>query len=235
MNSGMKTKGNHLAIKSWVNDERPRERLLEMGCSVLSDAELLAIILGSGNTRETAVDLARRLLRESGNRFWGLSRVSVDGLCKFSGVGPAKAAAISATMEIAKRFLEPPERTQPIRESRDAFLQLKPLLAHLDHEEFWVLCLNNANRVITVFQLSKGGLTGTLVDVRILLRKALETGAVGLILAHNHPSGNLSPSRADVDITKKVKKASETMDIRVLDHIILSGAEYYSFADEQLL
>lgn len=235
MNVGMNTSEKRNIIREWVQEERPRERLLEMGCNVLTDAELLAIILGSGTREESAVDLARRLLQENGNRFWGLSRISSDRLRQFKGVGPAKAASVSAVMEIARRFVEPPEKSVAIKESRDAYLQLKPLLAHLDHEEFWVLCLNNANRVLINFQLSKGGITGTLVDVRILLRRALEIGAVGIILAHNHPSGNLKPSRADLDLTKKVRKASETMDIRVLDHIILSGAEYYSFADEQLL
>ncbi|MFM1877666.1 MAG: hypothetical protein RLZZ241_532 [Bacteroidota bacterium] len=231
----MKTSDPGRNIKDWTQTERPRERLLEQGCAPLTDAELLAIVIGSGTREENALDLARRLLRESGHGFWGISRISVARLQQFKGVGPARAATLAAIFEIARRFSEPLERAAPIRESRDAYYQLKPLLAHLDHEEFWVLCLNNANRVITAFQLSKGGLTGTLVDVRILLKKALESGAIGLILSHNHPSGNLKPSRADLEITKKVKKASETMDIRVLDHIILSGGEYFSFADEQIL
>ncbi len=225
----------HQVIREWARAERPRERLMEQGGSALSDAELLAVVLGSGTRSETAVDLARRLLRESGDGFWGLARFSAERLQQFRGVGPARAAAVAAAFEIARRFSEPTARSAPIRESRDAYNIMKPLLAHLGHEEFWVLCLNNANRVLTCFQLSKGGITGTLVDVRIILRKALETGAVGLILAHNHPSGNLRPSKADREITRKVSKASATMDIRVLDHLILSGAEYFSFADEQML
>ena len=225
----------HRVIREWAPGERPRERLVEQGGSALSDAELLAVVLGSGTRSETAVDLARRLLRESGDGFWGLARLSADRLQQFRGVGPARAAAITAALEIARRFSEPSERSAPIRESRDAHNILRPLLAHLDHEEFWVLCLNNANRVLTCFQLSKGGITGTLVDVRIILRKALEKGAVGIILAHNHPSGNLRPSKADREITRKISKASATMDIRVLDHLILSGAEYFSFADEQMI
>lgn len=222
-------------IREWAPEERPRERLMGKGSRALSDAELLAVLLGSGTQSATAVDLARGLLQACGGGFWGLARFSAVRLQQFHGIGPAKAATVSAALEIARRFAEPPAQAAPIRESRDAYGLLKPLLAHLDHEEFWVLCLNNANRVITSFQLSKGGITGTLVDVRIILRKALETGAVGLILAHNHPSGNLRPSKADRQITQKISKASATMDIRVLDHLIVSGAEYYSFADEQLI
>ena len=225
----------HRIIREWAREERPRERLIGQGSGVLSDAELLAVLLGSGTQTATAVDLARGLLRASGDGFWGLARFSAERLQQFRGIGPAKAAVVAATLEIARRFAEPPVAAAPIRESRDAYLLLKPLLAHLEHEEFWVLCLNNANRVLTSFQLSKGGITGTLVDVRIILKKALETGAVGLILAHNHPSGNLRPSKADRQITQKISKASATMDIRVLDHLIVSGAEYYSFADEQLI
>lgn len=222
-------------IREWAREERPRERLMGQGSGSLSDAELLAVLLGSGTRSATAVDLARRLLKSSGDGFWGLARLSVERLQQFHGIGPARATTVAAALEIARRFAEPPVPAAPIRESRDAYALLKPLLAHLGHEEFWVLCLNNANRVLTSFQVSKGGITGTLVDVRIILRRALEAGAVGLILAHNHPSGNLRPSKADRQITQKISKASATMDIRVLDHLIVSGAEYYSFADEQLI
>ena len=231
----MESEFGHRVIREWTREERPRERLIGQGSGALSDAELLAVLLRSGTHAETAVDLARRLLHASGDGFWGLARFSADRLQQFRGMGPAKAATVSAAMEIACRFAEPPVRTAPICGSRDAYRLLKPLLAHLGHEEFWVLCLNNANRVLTSFQLSKGGLTGTLVDIRIILRRALETGAVGLILAHNHPSGNLRPSQADRQITQKIRKASATMDIRLLDHLILSGAEYFSFADEQMI
>lgn len=231
----MDNETEHRIIREWTPEERPRERLMGQGGGALSDAELLAVLLGSGTRSATAVDLARRLLKACGDGFWGLARLSVERLQQFHGIGPARAATVAAALEIARRFAEPPAPAAPIRESRDAYGLLKPLLAHLDHEEFWVLCLNNANRVLTSFQLSKGGITGTLVDVRIILRRALEAGAVGLILAHNHPSGNLRPSKADRQITQKISKASATMDIRVLDHLIVSGAEYYSFADEQLI
>jgi len=233
--SDMETEPEHRIIREWAREERPRERLMGQGSGALSDAELLAVVLGSGTQTRTAVDLARNLLHASGEGFWGLARFSAGRLQQFRGIGPAKAAAVAAALEIARRFAKPSVPMAPIRESRDAFSLIQPLLAHLDHEEFWVLCLNNANRVLTSFQLSKGGLTGTLVDVRIILRKALEVGAVGIILAHNHPSGNLRPSKADRQITQKISKASATMDIRVLDHLIVSGAEYYSFADEQLI
>jgi DNA repair protein RadC len=155
---------------------------------------------------------------------------------EYEGVGPGKAVVVLAAMELARRYaVQPVSRDRPIRQSRDAYEQIRPLLSDLMHEEFWVLYLNNANRVQTSFQVSKGGLTGTLVDVRLILKKALELGAVGLILAHNHPSGNLRPSRADMQVTRKTKKAASLMDIRLLDHLIVHGSEYYSFADEQQL
>ena len=227
---------NPIRIKSWCPSERPRERLLEKGATHLSDAELLAILLGSGSKREHALSLARRILGNSPAPLRSLGRMPASRLMEFEGVGPGKAVVVLAAMELARRFaVSPAPRNRPIRQSRDAFEQLRPLLSDLIHEEFWVLYLNNANRVQNSFQLSKGGLTGTLVDVRLILKKALELGAVGLILAHNHPSGNLRPSKADLQITRKTKKAAALMDIRLLDHLIVHGSEYYSFADEQQL
>ncbi|MDC6355522.1 MULTISPECIES: RadC family protein [Robiginitalea] len=224
------------SIPCWSPGERPRERLLDAGVTALSDAELLAVLLGSGTRGETALALARRILGNAGGSLSGLERISVEGLRSFSGVGPAKAAAIAAALEVARRLANGPGLKRiRIRESADAFRMLQPVLARLDHEEFWVLYLNNANGVLSRFQLSKGGLTGTLVDVRLLLRKALELHAVSLVLAHNHPSGNLQPSKADRQITRKIEKAARSMDIRVLDHLILGGTAYFSFADEQLL
>lgn len=162
--------------------------------------------------------------------------MSLERLQQFKGIGPAKAVILSAALEVGRRLQEDPGGKQlRIRQSRDAFLLLKSQIGHLEHEEFWVICLNNANKVLCTHQLSKGGITGTLVDVRLILKKALELQAVALVLAHNHPSGNLKPSRADQQITRKVKRAANLMDIRVLDHLILNGEEYYSFADEQLL
>jgi DNA repair protein RadC len=176
------------------------------------------------------------MLGEAPHPLRRLGEMSAMRLMTFEGVGPVKAVRVLATMELARRYASiPSSKTHPVRQSSDAFGMLKPLFADLRHEEFWVLYLNNANHVKYSFQVSKGGLTGTLVDVRLILQKALETGAVGLILAHNHPSGNLRPSKADIQITRKTKKAASVMDIRLLDHLIVHGSEYYSFADEQLL
>ncbi|WP_088341519.1 RadC family protein [Robiginitalea sediminis] len=216
--------------------DRPRERLLRIGPQALTDRELLAIILGSGAAGDNALALAGRILQASGGHFRSLASFSPEGLQQFRGVGPARAVCISAALEIGRRLvLEPEEQKGPIRESADAFQVLRPFLCWLPHEEFWVLYLNNANRVLYYWQHSKGGITGTLVDVRLILKKALELGAVALILAHNHPSGKLRPSKADLSLTRKVAKAAATMDIRVLDHLICSGSEYFSFADEQMI
>ena len=223
-------------IRSLPDADRPRERMLQSGPSSLSDSELLALLLGTGAPGASAIDLARRILGTGQAPFRNLSGFSVSGLQRFKGVGPAKAVTIAAALEISRRLTsEKASETLHVRQSRDAYQLLKTRLAHLEHEEFWVICLNTANRVLCRYQLSKGGITGTLVDVRIILKKALEVQAVGLILAHNHPSGNLKPSKADQQITRKVRRAARIMDIRVLDHIILNGEEYFSFADEQLL
>ena len=224
---------NPTRIKCWNPADRPRERLLQKGASSLSDAELLAILLGTGSRREHVLALARRILGNSPDALRQLGKLSPGRLMQFRGVGPGKAVVLLAAMELARRYAAgPPPAKHPIRQSRDAYQHLQPLFVDLMHEEFWVLYLNNANRVQESFQLSKGGLTGTLVDVRLILKKALEIGAVGLILAHNHPSGNLRPSKADLQITRKTMKAAGIMHIRLLDHLIVHGSDYYSFADE---
>lgn len=234
--SDMKKPSQSLSIKFWNPEDRPRERLLQKGSGSLSEAELLAIILGSGSRREHALDLARRILGKAPDALRSLSCYSTSRLMEFDGIGPGKAVKIAASMELARRYaVGPVPKGRSIRGSQDAFEQLKSMFTGLMHEEFWVLYLNNANRIQHRFQLSKGGLTGTLVDIRLILKKALEISAVGLVLAHNHPSGNLRPSRADIQVTKKTKKAAALMDIRLLDHLIVHGAEYYSFADEHLL
>ncbi|WP_317040368.1 RadC family protein [Robiginitalea myxolifaciens] len=223
-------------IRERATRDRPRERLLRLGPAVLTDVELLAILLGSGTSGESSLDLAGRIIQGGRISFKGLRELSLERLQQFKGIGPAKAVILSAALEIGRRLQEDPGGKQVrIRQSRDAFLLLKSRIGHLEHEEFWVICLNSANKVLCTHQLSKGGITGTLVDVRLILKKALELQAVALVLAHNHPSGNLKPSRADQQITRKVKRAANLMDIRVLDHLILNGEEYYSFADEQLL
>jgi DNA repair protein RadC len=234
--SGMKKESKPKSIRTWNASERPRERLLLKGAGSLSNAELLAILLVTGSRKEHALSLARRLLGVGEEPLRALGHMTAAHLMTFPGVGPGKAVTVVAAMELARRYtLSPVIASQTIRQSRDAHGQLTPLFADLMHEEFWVLYLNNANKVQFRFQVSKGGLTSTLVDVRIILKKALELGAVGLILAHNHPSGNLRPSKSDIQITRKTKKAAAIMDIKLLDHLIVHGSEYYSFADEQIL
>ncbi|WP_445384267.1 RadC family protein [Robiginitalea sp. IMCC44478] len=232
----MKKEMEYIPICQWDTAERPRERLLREGRNSLSDAELLAVIMGSGTREANAIDLARQILLSSRKGFKGLEKLSASRLMQIKGVGQARAACILALVEFARRLArEPAEQHNTIGGSRDAYKELKPFLSDLPHEEFWILYLNNANRVMHRFQLSKGGLTATLVDVRLILKNALEVGAVGIILAHNHPSGKTAPSKADIQITKKIIKAAALMDLKVLDHLVISEAEYYSFADHQLI
>ena len=221
------------SIKNWAEDDRPREKLLLNGKRALSDSELLAIIMGSGSREESAVDLSKRVLQSVNNNWHNLSRLSVKDLCKFKGIGTAKAVSIIAAMEIGRRREAQSHEEKPkITSSKDAFTILRSLIGDLQVEEFWVLFLNQANFVIHKEQISKGGISQTAVDVRIILKIALEEMATGIILAHNHPSGNLKPSKSDYIITQKVKKAAETLDLNVLDHLIVTQKSYFSFADE---
>lgn len=225
-----------LSIKNWADDDKPREKLVQKGRSVLSDAELIAILIGSGTKNESAVELSKRILASVGNNLNDLGRLSVKQLMQFKGIGEAKAVTIAAALEIGRRRRrEAGQQVTKITSSEDAFELLQPLIGELEHEEFWILYLNNSNKVVHKGQLSKGGITGTLVDVRLVMKQALELGAVALILAHNHPSGTLVPSRADKSITQKLKNAAEALDIKVLDHLIIVQKAYFSFADEQLL
>ncbi|RRQ50750.1 JAB domain-containing protein [Maribacter algicola] len=224
------------SIKNWSDDDKPREKLLHKGRSALSDAELIAILIGSGNREESAVELSKRILASVDNNLNELGKLSIQQLMKFKGIGEAKAISIAAALEMGRRrrgedFL----KIEKIGSSQDAFEVLQPIMGELQHEEFWILYLNNSNKIMHKAQLSKGGITGTLVDVRLLMKQSLELGAVALILAHNHPSGTLKPSQADKEITHKIKNASESLDIRVLDHLIITQKEYFSFADNQLL
>lgn len=223
-------------IKNWATGDRPREKLIAKGRLSLTDAELLAILIGSGSTKESAVDLCKRILSATQNNLNQLGKMSLKQLTSFNGIGEAKALTIIAAMELGRRRRgeETIEKVK-ITSSSSVFEVLQPVIGELDHEEFWILYLNNSNKIIEQFQISKGGITGTLVDVRITLRKALELGAVSLILAHNHPSGNLNPSEADKQLTRKLKTAAESLDIKILDHIIVTEKSYFSFADEGLL
>ncbi|MCG9970125.1 RadC family protein [Christiangramia crocea] len=226
----------NLSIKKWAEADRPREKLLQKGKASLSDSELIAILLGSGSKNESAVELSKRILSSTLNNLNELGKLSVNQLCKFKGVGPAKAVAIVAALELGRRRrLEEALEQKKITSSRSVYEIMLPVIGELPHEEFWIIYLNNSNKVIEKFQISKGGITGTLVDVRITLRKALELGAVSIILIHNHPSGNLKASEADKQLTKKLKTAAESLDIKVLDHIIVTEKSYLSFADEGML
>ncbi|OEY72883.1 RadC family protein [Salegentibacter salarius] len=227
---------NGFGIKSWAEDDRPREKLLHKGKVSLSDAELIAILIGSGSRNESAVQLSKRILASTGNQLSDLGKLSVKKLCEFKGIGPAKAVSIVAAMELGRRRrTEEALEKKKITSSASVFELMQPIIGELYHEEFWIIYLNNSNKVIEQLQLSKGGITGTLVDVRITLRKALEVGATSIILAHNHPSGTLKPSEADKQLTQKLKTAAQSLDIKVLDHLIVTEKSYFSFADEGVL
>ncbi|WP_104735674.1 RadC family protein [Hanstruepera ponticola] len=232
----MAEKPTSFSIKNWSQDDQPREKLRDKGKAALSDAELVAILIGSGNRNESAVDLCKRILGSVNNNLNELGKLSLKQLMDFKGIGEAKAITIAAAMELGRRRRgEEALHKMKITSSISVFELMQPVLGELPHEEFWIIYLNNSNKVIQKQQLSKGGITGTLVDVRLVLKMALELGATGIILAHNHPSGTLKPSEADKQITQKLKYAGESLDIKVLDHLIITEKAYFSFADENML
>ena len=232
----MKYETNSFSIKQWNEDDRPREKLLQKGKTTLSDAELLAILIGSGSRNESAVELSKRILASVHNNLIELGKCSVSNLISFKGVGEAKAISMIAAMELSRRYnTSEGIKKDKITSSNTVFKILQPILGDLPHEEFWIIYLNNSNKVLRKAQISKGGITGTLVDIRLVLKNALQLGAVALILAHNHPSGALQPSHSDKQLTQKLKKAAESIDIKVLDHLIITEKTYFSFADENLL
>ncbi len=224
----------HLTINAWAEEDRPREKLLHRGKSALTDAELIAIIIGIGSPGETAVSLAKRILDSAENNLHELGKRSIAELMKFKGIGEAKAISIAAAVELGARRQMTAVRVKPvIRSSRDAYNILGPTLADLPHEEFWMLILNRASKVLARAQMSVGGTSGTIMDAKLIFKRVLDQpGATSLILCHNHPSGNLNPSPSDVTLTKKLTEAGKVLDIRVLDHIIVGGNGYYSFGDE---
>lgn len=227
---------NTRKIKSWAEDDRPREKLMLKGKSALSDAELLAIIMGSGNKEESAVDLAKRMLNDVNNNWHELSRLSIGQLTNYKGIGEAKAISIITTLEIGNRkslqfALEKPK----ISNSQEVVNLLRPYLADLNIEEFWVIFLNQANKVIAIEPVSTGGISYTLADPRVIFRNALEKFATAVIVAHNHPSGNPKPSNQDIQLTKKLVGCGKVLDILVLDHLIVTQTEYYSFKDQNLM
>jgi len=232
----MDNKKEYQGIKSWHEADRPREKLLKKGCFALSDAELIAILLGSGSRNETAVDLAKRILTSVDYNLQTLAKLSVEDLVQFKGIGEAKAISIITALELGKRRrLEKALELKKITSSKSVYELMQPLLGDLKHEEFWVLFLNNANVILSKQCLSKGGLTGTLVDTRLVFKPALSQLATGIILCHNHPSGTLKPSESDKQLTQKINEAGNTLDIKVLDHLIITEKTYFSFADEGLL
>jgi len=226
----------HLTIKSLSEDDRPREKLATLGRQNLSDAELIAIILGSGNKKETAVQLAQRMLSENNNNINQIAKLGLAELKKYNGVGEAKAVNIAAAFELGRRRndFETNQKVK-ITSSEVAFKMLQKRLSDLPHEEFWILILNRANQVVKEEYLSKGGISGTVVDVRLICKAAIENNASGIVIAHNHPSGQLIASEQDKNITKKLKEALKTFEIALLDHLIIGDQKYYSFADDGIL
>ena len=218
-----------MTIKNWEDTDKPREKMMAQGKTALSNAELLAILLGSGSANESAVALSRRILASVGNSLTALGKQTLAQLTAFKGIGEAKAITILAATEMGRRrAAETPEPQPKIQAPRHVFTLMQPLIGDLPHEEFWVLYLNSANRVIHKCRLSSGGITHTIVDIRLLFKNALEQGAVSLILVHNHPSGSTTPSKEDIELTERVRNAGDTLDIKLLDHVIVTEKEYYS-------
>lgn len=231
-----KEKADFLNIKSWAAEDRPREKLLLKGKATLSDAELIAILLGTGTASLSAVDLAKNILQAVNNDLNELARLTVKDLMKIKGIGEAKAITIISALELGRRRKDFQVEEKPkIGGSADVFEILKADLLDIPHEAFWIVLLNRANRVIKKHQISQGGVAGTVADPKLIFKVAVEELASGIILAHNHPSGNLTASQADIDLTRKLKESGKLLDIQVLDHIIIAGKKYFSFADEGLM
>jgi DNA repair protein RadC len=223
----------NLTIKSWAEEDRPREKLISKGRTALSDAELIALLIGSGNSTMSAVELSRHLLNEVNNDLGELSRLSVLELQKYKGIGEAKAVSIIGALELGRRRKNSePQKKEKISCSKDIYDLMRPHMIDLPHEEFWVVLLNRANMVLKKALISIGGISGTIADPKLIFKTALENLASAVILVHNHPSGNRSPSDADINLTKKLKEAGKWLDIPVLDHLIFTDTDYYSFSDE---
>ena len=222
----------NFSIKNWSEADRPREKLLEKGKKSLTDAELMAILIGSGSRDESAVSLCKRILASAENNLNTLSKLGIKQLTNFKGIGEAKAISIVAALELGRRQkAQEPAKLKVITSSHDVFTTMQPILGDLNHEEFWVLFLNNSNKIIHQKMMSSGGQTGTLVDTRLVFKTALDFSAVAIILTHNHPSGKLQPSQADKNLTETIKQAGEILSIKVLDHVIITEKDYYSFVD----
>lgn len=228
-------KSGHHPISAWAEDDRPREKLMNKGRTALSDAELMAILIGHGTRNKSAVDLARDLLGAFGNDLNQLARCSMKELCRHDGIGTAKACTIIAALELAARKKTPKQDAVQITGSRDAYQLIHARMEDLHYEEFWIINLNQVNRIVGIHRVGEGGITGTVADPRRILKMALDDHATSLILCHNHPSGNLKPSDADLRLTRKMKNAAGLMDIQLLDHLIIAHTGYLSMADEGLI
>jgi DNA repair protein RadC len=224
------------SIKFWALEDRPREKLLKKGIGSLSDAELIALLIGSGIRNESAVEISKKILSATGNNLNELAKLTINDLRRIKGIGEARSISIVAALELGRRRkMEEVIQRGKIGGSRDVFDLFQPLLGDLPHEEFWVLLLNRSNFILDKTRISQGGIAGTVTDIRLIMKQAIDKLAVSIILCHNHPSGNLKPSEADTRITKKLKESGEILDINVLDHLIVSDSSYFSFADEGLM
>jgi DNA repair protein RadC len=227
---------NSFSIKQWAEDDKPREKLMQKGKQALSDSELVAILIGSGSRNESAVALSKRILASVNHNLNALGKLSLKQLMNFKGIGEAKAITIAAAMELGRRRRD--EETtvlQTVTSSKAVFQIMQPIIGELAHEEFWVLYLNNGGKVVYKTQLSKGGITSTVVDIRLLFKIAFEHNATSIILVHNHPSGKLEVSKADEEITQKIKSAAQHLDIQLFDHVIVTENSYLSFKDSEIL
>lgn len=216
-------------------DDRPREKLIDKGAEVLTNSELLAIIIGAGSKDESVIQLSQRILLASDNLFSGLSRFSVEDFQQYKGIGTAKSVTLCALFEISRRRNKEKVKKKIISRSNDVYLEMSPYLIDLNHEEFWVIYLSRANRILKKERISKGGISGTIVDSKLIMKKALLLLASSIVLVHNHPSGNRNPSEQDKNVTEKIKSACKLLEINLIDHIIIAGNSYYSFADELIL
>jgi len=228
---------NYIPIKKWAPSDQPREKLNEKGRTILSNTELLTILIRSGSEKESALDLSKKILGSLDNNLNALGKLSIKQLMSFKGIGEAKAVTIIAALELGRRRKADASKWNLpiIMSSRSVFTIMQPIIGELGHEEFWILLLDNSNKAIHKYQISKGGLVATLVDPRLIFKTALEHSATGVILVHNHPSGSLKASETDISVTYKLKEAGDYLDIKVLDHVIVTENEYFSFRDEGLL
>ncbi len=223
-------------IKEWSEEDKPREKLLLKGISALTDVELIAILLRSGNNNMNAVDLARKIMKDNSSSLYNLGKLSINDLMKYKGVGQAKAVSIVAALELGKRrSYSDTIKQEAINSPDDVFNYIYPIIGDLRYEEFWVIFLNKANKIIKKHKIGQGGISNTAVDIRLIMKNALDNFAVGIILCHNHPSGNIKPSNKDIDLTNKIQKAANILQINLLDHIIVGSKKFFSFKDKNII